>query len=495
MALTQTEMIETYDAPSRPHLRLVEPLEELDYVEQTAEVPEVPLVILVAERAEDEWSRIRAERLIQRANNMLFSDVVEVELIAEDAPITLMEAIRAASKGDQEKRNMVAANARTEAIEITYKAGFVTTAELTVNEQGQVLQFGHTTEDVNLNALRFASNHDIIRPRSEAEARNSLRIEDAHRQGLLEDYHFVVFSRCADASDDQLKQLGFFKETKSMAVQATALGDNGNLVLESAFVAGVAHADAERHDQRALTLAGEQYGVDYSGLTDAEIIDRPILIHKSLMPNGVVDVVTVLDLAIESATGQAVFYGEAKLKQDYLEHRTQCSQREAELEDRVQTAVEKLLLEAQEITSPNQATERLNKVVEAEMLEEAALDASIDARVYGQAAAFHVEEARNRIAAGDFMGAQNSLTQAKQVARSSSCPSAMRESGTETSDSANENDPSQNDDAACKEVKNGDRVNCPFCKKKVSAIVPSKEEIFCSNGECTAAHPSVKKKK
>ncbi|HSX00453.1 MAG TPA: hypothetical protein VLH38_05445 [Patescibacteria group bacterium] len=41
----------------------------------------------------------------------------------------------------------------------------------------------------------------------------------------------------------------------------------------------------------------------------------------------------------------------------------------------------------------------------------------------------------------------------------------------------------------CKEVRDGDLVNCPNCKQPVRAIVPKKGgEIFCSNGDCTAAY-------
>jgi hypothetical protein len=47
----------------------------------------------------------------------------------------------------------------------------------------------------------------------------------------------------------------------------------------------------------------------------------------------------------------------------------------------------------------------------------------------------------------------------------------------------------------CIEVKNGQRVKCPDCKKVVKAIVPNKESIFCSNPSCKLAHHKVKQKK
>lgn len=44
---------------------------------------------------------------------------------------------------------------------------------------------------------------------------------------------------------------------------------------------------------------------------------------------------------------------------------------------------------------------------------------------------------------------------------------------------------------ACVEVKNGQVVKCPDCKKFVKAIVPNKETIYCSNPSCKLAHPKV----
>lgn len=487
MAPTQTQLAEVYpleyEVLAAPLLRLVEPPQDIDMLPTRS----------VAEMAEDEWSRRRAERLIQRAGAMALDEVVQVEQIPET--MTLMEAIHQAAQGNQEARNMVAANVRTEAIEITYKAGFVIQTELQINEQGQTIQFGQTAEDMQLNSLRYASNNEIIRPRSQAEVRNSMRIEDLHRQGLLDDYYFVVFSRCADGDDATLSDLGFFAASKSTAIQATTKHSDGSLVLESAFVSGVLEPDAVRHDVDALEYIGNELGVEFTG-DDAKVIDTPVLIPKNMVPNGVVDIVKDLwDPAVEAVTGHASFYGQQKPKQDYQEHRQECQQKQDALEHRIQIAVDQLLEESKSITDPAHALLRLHKITERAMIDEAAQDASIDVTAYGREAAFHVEVARAHFAAGDHASAQRALNSAYKVARSSSCPSALRQQA-EGIDANNEDgtSPNQAPEGECKEVKNGEVVNCPFCKKKVKAIVPSKEEIFCSNSDCTAAHSSVKKK-
>ncbi len=43
----------------------------------------------------------------------------------------------------------------------------------------------------------------------------------------------------------------------------------------------------------------------------------------------------------------------------------------------------------------------------------------------------------------------------------------------------------------CPEIKDGQRVRCPHCRKEVRAIVPDKESIYCSNKECKLAAPDL----
>ena len=46
----------------------------------------------------------------------------------------------------------------------------------------------------------------------------------------------------------------------------------------------------------------------------------------------------------------------------------------------------------------------------------------------------------------------------------------------------------------CVEIKNGQIVRCPSCKRMVAAIVPKGEEtVYCRNGKCELAHPSLKR--
>lgn len=48
---------------------------------------------------------------------------------------------------------------------------------------------------------------------------------------------------------------------------------------------------------------------------------------------------------------------------------------------------------------------------------------------------------------------------------------------------------------ACREIKDGQIVQCPHCKKTVKAIVPKEEKVYCSNTECKMAAPELARKK
>lgn len=454
-------------------------------------------VIAVAERLEDQASRERAERIFTRVGRMALGKTIEVNQVTEN-PMTLKEAIDRAADGDTEAHQMVKTNVRTEAVERLYKAAHVTEAMLEVDEQGRTIQFGQTAEDFNTNSLLHASDDELIKPRSHAETRNSMRIEDARREGLLKDHYFVVISLCPrDVSDEKLDQLNFFSKTYSMTIQATTEIDKAKLGLESAFIAGIAQKDGqhERHDQQAVALFGKKLGLDLEGKSEAELIDFPAFISKEMMPDGVIDLSKLMDECIEEVIGESVFYGEAKPKQDYKEHRELCRQREQALEARVDSATATLLAQRSQNKTPIQAARRLNKVVQAEMLQTATKDHSIDEQVFGKAGAQELQVARAHWLNGDVIGMQTALFRANKVATGGSCPMALRQEAESSDQDGPDGESQQNakSEESCKEIKNGERVNCPFCKKKVNVIVEG-DNLYCNNSECTAAHSSVKKK-
>ncbi len=439
-----------------------------------------PLVLSLAEMSEDELLRRRAERMIRGAGSAALGGQVTVERVRQEtAPsgelTCLMDAIHRAAQGDQVALDLIGANVGTDMVERTMKAGVVMQSEIAQDQQGDLLQHGQTLESVHGNTLRFAAATPEMYVRAGAETRNYFRLKDTHRQGLLEEYYFVVFSRCeANMSKQALIDAGFFPDTMSCAIQATCAADGG-LAMESAFVAGAIRPEAERHDEQTIVELGAALSVDYSGKSPAEIIDMPLLIHKSLMPNGVIDLVKLYD---QQAGGR--FFGEAKPQRDYLEYVELCKQRQAVMTPTARLIAKQLIAEADNITTPQAAVQRLHKLSEQYMVEHSVVDKTINPQVFGSEAAGYIEQARLHSQMGNQDLAVAALGRAQQTAKSSSCPSALKQAiGTgEAADEAAASETTESKDGKIKCIKCDEQVDkkdvvkakswcCPKCKYEV----------------------------
>jgi hypothetical protein len=417
---------------------------------------------------EDIFTRRRAARFIGAC-------VVSGETVfapESSQPIeSLHDAIHMAAEGDPIARKMVETNVRTDVIERTIKTGHVIKVEMMVNEAGQILQYGQSMESVQANSLRFAAGSWQMRERTEAEATNSFRIEDLHRAGLLEDNYFVVLSRAADnMTESEMKKAGFFTETMSCAMQLTTAEGEG-LSTESAFVSGVRVSDAGRHDESTVIELGRRLGVDLSGKTAAEVINTPLLVPKSLLPNGAIDLVRLYDDAVGGT-----FFGEDRPREDYLQYRELCDERERMFQPKIEAITRELIAEAAQITSRPQAARRLHKLSEKHMVEQAAFDDSIDARVFGETAASHIRAARKLYERGDYDQALRAVGRAKSTAESSSCPTGALLS--ESGDSESENGDTKGSSLDCEFISK----KCPMCGEKNVKTKVTKSRISGSCG-------------
>lgn len=424
-----------------------------------------PLVINVAELESERCVQAEAIRFIGSVS--LGEDIVSSE-VRKAAPWTLMDAVHGAAKGNLEARRMTIMNVKTDVVERTQKAGHVTEVPMQINENDEIVQYGQTAADIQANSLRFAGKDPIMRARTEAETRNMFRINEARRQGWLKDYAFVVFSRAADdMSESAMQKAGFFTDTMSCAIQVTSC-DDGTVAVESAFVAGKKTWDSPRHDEETIIQLGANLGVDLAGKSATELLDTPLLIHKSLLPNGVSDIVQRYD---DCAGG--TFFGQAKRRQDYTAYKQKCQQREAAFGPRVQAITRQLLGQAEHIQAPEDACAWLNKLSQKEMLEHSIQDDSIDARVFGVEAAYRIEHARHFYAMGDMERMRQLTNQAQRMAKSSSCPGGVDGSSSsrsfETTSGSDDENSSRNEKLEDCEFTSKE---CPKChKKNVKTIV------------------------
>lgn len=422
--------------------------------EEKSVLPGDPLVIDLTSRSSE---------VVSAAEAQLFIGSVAVGESVEAGPAgqeyTIYDAVKLAAEGDSEARSMVRSNIAADIVERTLKSGHVIKRSLEKDSQGNFKQHGQTTDAIHLNSLRYGSRRSQMRRRYEAETRNKFRLEEADRAGQLDDYYFVVVSRAADdMSEEAMDDEGFFTNTMSMAIQATTL-KNGEYELESAFVAGKKTSHSERHDSEIVETFYADLGVDVHGKSATEILDKPLLIHKSLMPDGVIDIVKTLD---DLAGG--TFFGKAEARQDYRVYRRKCAEREAKFEPRVGAALERLLNEAKDISSPEQASARLGKISAEEMIEQAIVDRTVDSTVFGGPAAFRIEHGRYLYEHGDYEQASLAARSAMLVESSRSCPGGVTNSPNQPG-GLGASDSESSDSNGLKDCE-FTSVKCPVCGEK-----------------------------
>lgn len=421
-----------------------------------AEQPQVfanELVISLSELPQDVETYSAAERMKQAAE--IGSVAVRgAEVASSSVYANLQEAIAAAEQGDEQAEAFVKANIRSDVVERTIKAGIIMKTKLHQTIEGKIIQHGQTLEDVHLNSLAFASGGGM-EARTMAETRNSIRLQQCLDDGVLEDYYFVVISRYTDTlSDVAANKAGFFVPTKTMSVQATTV-ENGVITMESAYAAGVATEGAERHDAQAVGLFGDKIGVDLRK-TDAATIDTALLIHKSQMIHGVVDVIESLDTCAEETldNGQQIFFGQAKEKKNYVAYVKECEQTVANFDEKIELIYQDLLLSRPQIHTPQDATEMLNKLSGKHMIDYAISDKDIDARVFGAASGEHIERARMLHQQGLHEEAEAHRDEAVELDDSGSCPAGSR-------NVQNSGDSNDSGEGSTKRW-----VGCPLCGDK-----------------------------
>lgn len=438
-----------------------ETIQNISINQQVFDVASTQLIEVVPDMEDDAAIRFRAARFIGAClvNEQVIAPLNEANLTIQ--PIeSLYDAIRLGVEGDEDALKLVETNVRTDVIERTIKSGHVISVDLCQDEAGRIQQHGQSMESVQANSLRFAADNQQMQERTKAEATNAFRIQQHYDEGRLEAYSFVVFSRAADnMTKKEMDEAGFFTDTMSCAIQVTS-AKGGRLTTESAFVSGIKVPGDDRHDADTIALLGDRLGVDYHDKSAAEIINTPLLIHNSLLENGVVDLVKLYD---ECAGG--TFFGEVRPTEDYVEYKQKCEEREQMLQPKVDAVVRELLSEAPLINDRLTAVKRLHKISEKHMVEQAVFDDAINPLVFGPEAAVHIMEARIQFAQGNYDTGLHSLKHAKQTAKSNSCPSALKKALSEGSIDGSENGSdgkSENNDDDCEFVSK----KCPICGEK-----------------------------
>jgi hypothetical protein len=385
----------------------------LDYEESA-----LPLVIPISETTAEKVARRQSAGFI---GSVIAGHELETPEEIEEPFNSLYDAAEAAAKGSTEARKLIKLNAKTAIIEQTIITGHVgDKIPLFFTSQGELVQHNQSLSSVHANGIKVNEKDPIMLPRTKAEARNKFRTEVLNEQGYFDAGYSMVVISLAEHHPE------FFEETMTCAIQVTSKSEDG-LTTEPAFVSGIKEPGGEEHDMETAVKLFDELGIDIRGMTRAEIIDTPILIHNSLIPDGAINMVERWD---DCAGG--TFFGENRPRQNYLDYLQACAELEKRFDPKAEKTTEQIITKHHLIDTDREATEMLHGLVESNMVEQAVGDTDIDPRVFGPESQRYIEQARAAYYAGDAEHLLIYMDKAKQTANTLSCPGGGFGSATST---------------------------------------------------------------
>ncbi|MCX6727340.1 MAG: hypothetical protein NTX11_00815 [Candidatus Saccharibacteria bacterium] len=392
---------------------------------------------------------------------------VEVSHVPEHvSDTTLLAGIQSARHGDAHSLSMVKTNVMTDVSERLYKVAHQSKVALQF-EQGKLIQNNRHLIDIHRNTFENMTLNSVMRKRSEHELRNAYMFEELHEAGVLQTHAALVFS-CAPKDEATLRDYGFYADTASCSIQMLR-ADGSSAILETAMVAGKKTPHGIRHDEATIKALASDEDIDLLPSDSDDMLQFIMLVPKSEIPNGMSDIIRRYD---QKAGG--TFYGQDAPSQDYLAYAEICHQRDAQFMPMVESITNQLLHEAAGFKNPIDAIKRLDELSERYCVDKGIEDKSIDVAVFGAEAAFHIQQARDFMARGEYYLASQSALQAKQTATSSSCPFFRNANS----------DPSSGEDSGSGAQSEKKWMNCPYCAAKVFGD-PCATKLSC--WDCKAA--------
>ncbi len=355
------------------------------------------------------------------------SEIVECDTPADvEGGVTLAEALSSSLEGDEDATGIVRLAVKTAVLEAVFKDKHITRVERERNEVGQIVQYGLTSEQMHYNSLVLRpGRHELLQEHTKAEALNGYREEEAMREGLLKEYAMVVCSGVAQDLPEKLldhRGEGYFLHEMTYCIQSTT--DEGDIMTETAFMAGTdAPEDATFDERIAQRFDIEVFGMVYEWLgleapkTVLEFLRNPVFIHKSLMPNGVVDFVRWCNQAKDILRGREV---EQPIEQ-YIQMLAKSAEREASMDVTVDKVMQKLFSYAGTFKNPKEANDLLWELVKDYTVEASVTNLNINLNVFGPQAQVRLEKARNYAAQGDFVNMERWLISGHRFAVVSGC--------------------------------------------------------------------------
>lgn len=392
-----------------------------------------PLVFEAIDLADDAFDVLRMAELVREVGGLAVAAVETGEMLPES---TLLENIRLAANGDEEADKRVMMSCMTDPAERLLKTSAVAYCAMDVGEDDRLYQNEVPLEQVMRNTVRYASNNPVLQAITRADALNTFRLESARRAGILQTHYMIVESAVPDTlSKEQAREENFFVDTMSLSVQifseedvevTTGSTDEKKTIIvnQAGMLAGAVGKNAERHDITAMEYVAEQLGLERSGISTQQRIERAYFVHKSVLPDGFVSYARLYDESVGTFFGDSND-GQLRPPEDYRAKIQEGLAIQKDLEVTAKRIKQRLLANVDQLRTPIDAVRALDAISHQEALNKTLQDARIDARVFG-AGAQYIEAARWYQQQGDIAAVQANWGLAQQNASSTACPGSMK---------------------------------------------------------------------
>jgi hypothetical protein len=343
------------------------------------------------------------------SSNVRLQLVGSSESISANNDTDILQRIIEARAGSAEASEWLDPNIGSAVSEALFKDRHITEKFADLNEDGEIIQSGQPMSSIQANSynLRPKNRHPILKKITDAEALNSFRIKHKLKSGGLRDNVFVAVSLVPnDVPEQQLghKGDGYFLERFTLAIQATS-EEEGLVKIESGFMAGVDYDPkdsfqdkmAKRRDFEAVAKVYKYLGLEVP-LTAEEILDSSFTVPKYMIPNGVADLMRLMDIANDQIAGQSI----SRPAEDYIKIKNESRKKESKLMPVIKQVKAALLSGANGLSTPHEATQLLSELVRKYALEESYTNEDIDPLAFGKQAATYIVQIREQLTFTNF---------------------------------------------------------------------------------------------
>lgn len=384
-------------------------------------------------------------------NEAIIDDVVSAGHQRESGAqggTTLRQRQHLAAAGEKNALAAIEIDALTEVTEQMCKAGAILKVQTRVTEDGQLEQFGQTTEMRQRNTLKtYSTKSSALRETLYAEGQNGFFIEEAHKRGLLKGKRVVEFSLIPDDKHEVLAKHGYYLREVIGIMRVTTIDDKGKCDIVSVLVGGTdqellppletieteqaeiaaeKQALANRYDIATVRNIYDAFGKKNAHrLSTEQLLAEPLIIDDTVDH---LDVAMLYDRFASQYTGKPLLLGlpmtgNARFtKADYKAHEAKSLDFQAKLKTVAGAVANEAIRRRHEAKTDLQAARLFHTIAQNHAVSHMLKDKAADIRVFG-AQTFHLAiQARRLHEAGDFMAAKQYELQAQQKAKGTGCP-------------------------------------------------------------------------